>query len=92
MLKLMYLARRKPGFTVDEFIRRWRKHGALGMEQPLWRYALGYVQAEPIRPSPMVGAAEEYDAVDCFMVQDAMFSGMTADYIAGSATMAQDEL
>ena len=42
MLKLIYLARRKPGFTVDEFVRRWRKHGALGMEQAIWRHAIGY--------------------------------------------------
>lgn len=30
MLKMIYLARRKSGFTFDEFVRRWRKHGALG--------------------------------------------------------------
>lgn len=92
MLKLIYLARRKPGFTFDEFVRRWRKHGALGMEQPIWRQALGYVQAEPIRPAPVAGASEAFDAVACFMVRDEMFSEMNEDDAAGSAKMAEDEL
>ncbi|TXS96168.1 EthD domain-containing protein [Parahaliea maris] len=91
MLKLMYLARRKPGFTVDDFIRRWRKHGALGMEQPLWRYTLGYVQAEPIRPAPVAAASQDYDAIASFMVDSDMFAGMTEEDMAGSARMAEDE-
>lgn len=92
MLKLIYLARRKPGFTPDEFVRRWRKHGALGMEQDLWRHAIGYVQAEPIRPIPISGASDEFDAVACFMLREAMFSERTDDDNAGAAIMAQDEL
>ncbi len=28
MLKLVYLAKRKPGFGFDDFVRRWREHGA----------------------------------------------------------------
>jgi hypothetical protein len=92
MLKLIYLARRKPGFTFDEFIRRWRMHGARGMAQPIWRHALGYVQAEPIRPAPIAGASEAYDAVACFMVRDEMFAEFTEQDAAGSAVMAADEL
>jgi len=92
MLKLIYLARRKPGFTVDEFVRRWRRHGALGMSQPLWRFALGYVQAEPIRPAPIPGASEDSDAIACYMVSDDMFTGMTEDDIPGAMAMAEDEL
>lgn len=92
MLKLMYLARRRPGFTVDEFVRRWRRHGALGMQQPLWRFALGYVQSEPIRPAPLAGASQQYDAVASYMVSDDMFSSMTAEDIEGATAMAADEL
>jgi len=92
MLKLIYLARRKPGFSFDEFVRRWRRHGALGMEQAMWRFAVGYVQAEPIRPVPIPGASEEYDAIACFMVRDEMFSAMTEEDAVGSARMAADEL
>ena len=92
MLKLIYLARREPGFTVDEFVRRWRMHGAKDMAMPLWRYALGYVQAEPIRPAPVPGASEEFDAIACYTVRDDMFTGMTDEDIVGAAGLAEDEL
>jgi hypothetical protein len=92
MLKLIYLARRKPGFSFDDFVRRWRMHGARGMEQPLWRHALGYVQAEPIRPAPLPGASEDFDAIACFMIRDEMFAAMTEEDVAGSRVIAADEL
>lgn len=92
MIKLIYLAKRKPGFTFDEFVCRWRQHGALGMSQPLWRFALGYVQAEPIKPTPIAGASDDYDAVACYMVTDDMFTRMTDDDLPGAMAMAEDEL
>jgi len=92
MLKLIYLARRKPDFTFDEFVCRWRMHGALAMSKPLWRFAVGYVQAEPIRPAPIAGASEEYDAVACYMVRDEMFKEMGPDDGPGAMAMAADEL
>ncbi len=92
MMKLIYLAKRKPGFTFDEFVCRWRRHGALCMAQPLWRFALGYVQAEPILPPPITGASGDYDAVACYMVRDEMFTGMTEDDMPGAMKMAEDEL
>ncbi len=91
MLKLIYLAKRKPGFTVDDFVRRWRMHGARGIEQPLWRHALGYVQAEPIRPAPITGCSEELDAIACFMLDDAAFAQMSEEDLAGAAIMLEDE-
>lgn len=92
MLKMIYLAKRKPGFSFDGFVRRWRKHGALAIEQPLWRQTLGYVQAEPIRPQPVPGASEDYDAVACYIVRDGLFTEMTDEDTASSAIMAEDEL
>lgn len=92
MQKLIYLARRKPGFTTDEFVCRWRRHGALGMAQPLWRFALGYVQSEPIRPAAIPGASEDYDAIACFMIRDEMFDQMNDADMAGAIAMAEDEL
>ncbi|MEZ5569890.1 MAG: hypothetical protein R3E54_16390 [Halioglobus sp.] len=92
MLKLIYLARRRPGFTFDEFVRRWRRHGALGMQQTFWRHALAYVQAEPVRLPAVADAAAEFDAVACFITDDDMFTDMDDDDIAGSASMAADEL
>jgi len=92
MLKLIYLAQRKPGFSFDEFVCRWRRHGALGMSLPLWRFALGYVQAEAVRSSSLDAASDDYDAVCCYMVQDEMFDRMTAEDMPGAAAMAADEL
>ena len=92
MLKLIYLAKRKPGFTFDEFVRRWRMHGATAMATPLWRHALGYVQAEPLRPSPVAETSDEYDAVACYMITDRMFSGMSEEDMAAALKIAEDEL
>lgn len=92
MLKLIYLARRKPGLDFDQFVRRWRQHGALGMQQSFWRQALCYVQAEPILPAPIAGAAEDFDAVAYFMLRDATFDEMTGEDNISSALMAADEL
>lgn len=92
MLKLIYLANRKPGFTFDEFVRRWRMHGAIGMAQPLWRHTLSYVQSEPIFPVAIAGATEAYDAVATFTVRDGLFSDMTEEDVAGAGIMAKDEL
>ncbi|GAB5450467.1 MAG: hypothetical protein Hals2KO_07950 [Halioglobus sp.] len=92
MLKLIYLAQRKPGFSFDEFVRRWRMHGATGMAQPLWRHTLSYVQSEPIFPAAIPGATEDYDAVATFTVRDSLFSDMTEEDVAGASIMAEDEL
>jgi hypothetical protein len=92
MLKLIYLAKRKPGFTFDDFVRRWRMHGARGMEGSFWRHALGYVQAEPIRPAPMAGASDEFDAVGCLVLRDDAFAAMSEEDVSGARTMAEDEL
>ncbi len=94
MIKLIYLAKRKPGFTPDEFTRRWRMHGAKGMSVSMWRHAVGYVQAEPIRPAPLPGACEDYDAVACYMVRDDAFTSppILPDDADANELMARDEL
>lgn len=90
MLKLIYLARRKPGFTFDDFVRRWRMHGAKGMAGSFWRHALGYVQAEPIRPAPMAGASEDFDAVAYLLLRDDAFA--VPPDVPEAMAIAQDEL
>ena len=90
MLKLIYLAKRKPGFGFDDFVRRWRMHGARGMEGSFWRHAIGYVQAEPIRPAPLDGATDEFDAVACMMVNDDAFA--EPPNMDEAMAMAKDEL
>lgn len=93
MLKLIYLAKRRPGFTADAFTRRWRQHGALGMSTAFWRHALAYTQAEPLRPALADGLSADYDAVTYLMVKDDTFTGPATDEDKGvSALLAGDEL
>jgi hypothetical protein len=44
--KLIYLARRRPGTSRDEFVRRWRRHGALGMSMDFWSNTLRYMHCD----------------------------------------------
>ncbi len=91
MLKLIYLAHRNPKFaSFDEFVRRWRLHGARGMEGHFWNQAIGYVQAEPVRPTPVPGTSEEFDAIACYMVRDRAFDEPPS--AAEANRIAQDEL
>jgi len=69
MAKLIYLAKRKPGFTHDQFTARWRKHGALAMSLSLWRYMDGYAHADVLHPTPISGASEDYDGVGLIWVK-----------------------
>ena len=92
MMKLIYLARRKPVFSFDQFVCRWRQHAALAMSQTFWRNSLSYVQAEPLRPTPMKGASDAYDAIATYSVRDGFFSDMTQEDGLGAQRMAEDEL
>jgi len=92
MIKLLYLEKRPPGLTRDGFIKRWRKHGALGMSTAFWRHALVYVQAEPITATPIPGVSEEFDAVAYLGYGDAAFSeALTRQDNAEAAMMLNDE-
>ena len=53
--KLMYLARRNPALSREQFTPRWRQHGALGMSMPRWKNIWRYVHCDVI--------AGDYDGV-----------------------------
>ncbi len=91
MQKLIYLARRHPKFaSFDAFVRRWRLHGARGMQGDFWEQAIGYVQCEPLRPTPVPGTSEEFDAIACYMVRDGAFD--TPPSAEEAKAIAEDEL
>ena len=46
--KLIYLVRRPSGVDRDEFIARWRRHGALGMSKPRWVNIARYVHCDVV--------------------------------------------
>jgi hypothetical protein len=49
--KLIYLARRHPALTREQFVGRWRQHGALGMSLPRWRNIAHYVHCDVLDDS-----------------------------------------
>jgi hypothetical protein len=59
-IKLLYLAKRKPELNRDQFMRRWRKHGALGMSFTLWTDVESYAHCD-IR-GEIDGAGQGHDS------------------------------
>ena len=62
--KLAYLARRNPGLSREQFIRRWRQHGALAMSLPRWDSIGRYAQCDclPVPPG-LSRASQQYDGI-----------------------------
>jgi hypothetical protein len=56
--KLMYLARRNPALSREQFTPRWRQHGALGMSMPRWKNIWRYVHCDVLPES-----GDDYDGV-----------------------------
>jgi hypothetical protein len=91
-MKFMYLTKRKAGFTPDQFTCRWRKHGALAMGLKGWRHMLYYLQAEPIRPVPIAGASDQYDAVAIGISDsDEFYNTPSPEDLADNEMMMKDE-
>jgi hypothetical protein len=93
MSKIMYLAERKPGFSDEGFVARWRQHGALAMSLPMWSNSKRYVQASVVRPAPVAEASDAYDCVGVlWMHEDGHLSEPTAQHLQDVQTLAVDEL
>ncbi|HEY5754748.1 MAG TPA: EthD domain-containing protein [Steroidobacter sp.] len=56
--KLMYLARRNPALSCEQFTPRWRQHGALGMSMPRWKNIWRYVHCDVLPES-----GDDFDGV-----------------------------
>jgi hypothetical protein len=92
VLKLMYLAKRKPDFTHAQFAARWRKHGALAMSLPLWRHMSGYVQADVLHPTPVPGTSEDFDGVGILWApSDDMWRNPQPTDVRDVQTLLEDE-
>jgi hypothetical protein len=93
MFKFLYLANRKPDFTAEAFIARWRQHGALAMSLPFWRRFFYYMQADVVRPIPIAGASNEYDGVSYMLApDDGLFANPSAEDTANVQILLEDEL
>jgi len=71
MPKRIYLARRNPNLTREQFRMRWRQHGALAMSQRTWgESAVRYVHSDPIpMTGGLAGASDDYDGVGMILHQ-----------------------
>jgi hypothetical protein len=49
-VKIMYFAPRPEGRSLEDFRARWRRHGDLGMSQPLWKHMYRYAQLDALAP------------------------------------------
>ena len=62
--KMIYLAKRNPALTYEQFIRRWRKHGALGMSTKQWARVGRYAHCDVLREQGNVPrGSDEYDGI-----------------------------
>ena len=93
MPKIVYIAERKPGFSEEEFVARWRQHGALSMSLPMWSNTERYVQASVVHPAPVAGASSAYDAVGvCWFYSDGQLGERSAEQLEEVRILAADEL
>jgi len=69
--KLAYLARRNPALSREQFIRRWRQHGALAMGLARWNSVGRYAQCDclPV-PVGLSRASQQYDGVGVVWFRD----------------------
>ena len=92
-MKAIYLAERKPGFSDEAFVARWRQHAALAMSLSIWRNTKRYIQASVVRPAPVAGASDAYDCVGvCWMHEVGQLSERTEQVQQDIETLAVDEL
>ncbi len=69
--KLAYLAKRNPALSREQFIRRWRQHGALAMGLARWDWVGRYAQCDclPV-PAGLSRASQQYDGVGVIWFTD----------------------
>ena len=92
MGKLIYLAKRKADYSPMQFAARWRKHGSLAMSLPFFKHFSGYVQADVVHPSPLPGAAEDYDGIGMLWAPSEEFwRDPSPEDLSGVEAMLEDE-
>lgn len=92
VIKLIYLARRRGDLDSDQFVRRWRRHGALGMSMDFWanhlRYAQCSVRAEVTGRGSMVPS--DFDAIGMLWYRPGRRRAFPSDAKAREAMLADE--
>jgi hypothetical protein len=71
--KFVYLAKRHPRLTREQFISRWREHGALAMgfmARQHWENVTRYVHCDAIHDHGLSGVSDDYDGVGLIWFKD----------------------
>lgn len=90
---MIYLARRNSALTREQFIPRWRQHGALAMTMPRWEAVRLYGQSEiVIPPQPIPGIAADADGVGMIWFRDAEARARNRGDMRSKAIMEADQL
>lgn len=84
--KLMYLARRNPALSAQQFTPRWRQHGALGMSMPRWKNIWRYVHCDVLPES-----GNDYDGVGIVWHKSPETRRAHREDTSSQATMEADE-
>jgi hypothetical protein len=93
VIKFIYYAKRKPSWTAETFPPRWRQHGALAMSMPSWRNMLLYIQADAVRPPPLVGLSSDFDGFCyAFTRSQGLFNPGSPEDQANTQRVLNDEL
>lgn len=93
--KRLYLARRKPTFTREQFISRWRIHGELAMSfmaKQNWENVTAYIHFDPVREAAGVaGASDDYDAIGWIRFKDIEARRRHAQFTEARTVLEPDE-
>jgi EthD domain len=91
--KCIYLVKRNPALTEEEFPRRWRQHAKLAATTRLNNYFTGVVQCSREREADgFAGASREYDGVSLLDMRDRNATREIWDEPEQGAILAPDEL
>jgi uncharacterized protein (TIGR02118 family) len=93
--KRLYLARRKPSLTREQFIRRWREHGKLAMSfmaRQNWENVTAYIHFDPVSEATGVaGASDDYDAIGWIRFKDVAARKRHIEFAEARAVLEPDE-
>lgn len=93
--KRLYLARRKPGMTREQFITRWRVHGRLAMSfmaRQNWENVTAYIHFDPIpEAAGIAGASGDYDAIGWIRFKDVEARRRHSQFTEARAVLEPDE-
>jgi uncharacterized protein (TIGR02118 family) len=93
--KRLYLARRKPALTRDQFRARWRQHGNLAMSfmaRQNWENVTAYIHFDPLREaSGIAGASDDYDAIGWIRFKDIEARKRHVQFAEARAVLEADE-